>query len=150
MDRIKRLRNEKEAHGLERDLSGKGRKFIRSVASNVIAPAAIDAGKNLLTKVFMNVGSEALGLNNKDANNITKELKKSAEEAEYKYRKLKAETGYDQLIANEKARAKAAREAKKIEKINKSNSINVNSKEYTNLKKKGKSIYQDLFPDLVD
>lgn len=103
-DRITRLRNEKEALGLERDLSSNGKKFVRSVGKDVVAPAAINAGKNLLEKMFFNIGSKALGLDGKEVKDAYQELKKSTEVAELKARKAKAEQSFKQTMEQEKNR----------------------------------------------
>lgn len=114
-DRINRLRNEKEAKGLEKDLSGNGRKFFRSVGNDVVAPAAINAGRNLLEKVLYNAGAKALGLNGNDAKDAYQELKRSTEMAELKRRKQQAENAYKRAVEdeNERQAAKARKEAEK-------------------------------------
>ena len=83
-DRISRLSAEKQALSLERDLSSNGQKFVRSVGRDVLAPAAINAGKSLLEKVFYNAGSKALGLNKSDMKDAKTLLKEQAEELGYK------------------------------------------------------------------
>ena len=90
-DRLKRLRNEKEARNLEKDLSSNGKKFVRTIGSAVIAPAAIEAGKNVLTKMFTKMANDALGVDTKGTDSVVKELKKATEIAELKNRKDKAE-----------------------------------------------------------
>lgn len=100
-DRINRLRKEKEAHGLERDLSSNGQKFIRSVGANVIAPAAIEAGRSLLQKMLYNTGAKYLGLDGKDMDTAFKELKRATETAELKNRKHKAEQDLKTRMAKE-------------------------------------------------
>lgn len=77
-DRINRLRKEKEALALEKDLSSNGSKFVRTVGSQVIAPAAISAGKSLLEKKLMEWGSSALGLNKKEVKSTYEKLKEEA------------------------------------------------------------------------
>lgn len=74
--RIKRLTNEKTALGLERDLSSNGKKFTRSLIYNVIAPAAKQAGKDLLQNYLYKQGANYLGLNkdnNKKSNTNNKD-----------------------------------------------------------------------------
>lgn len=90
-DRINRLQMEKQAKGLESDLSSKGEKFVSTVGKQVIAPAAIDAGKRLLTDLLMKVGKEKLGLNPEATVDALAGLKKEVDELELKKRKSVAE-----------------------------------------------------------
>lgn len=88
--KINRLQMEKQARNLESDLGSKGQKFVSTVGKQVLAPAAIDAGKRLLTDVFMKIGKEKLGLNEGDKDSLSK-LRKEVEEIELKKRKTAAE-----------------------------------------------------------
>lgn len=90
-NRIKRLSNEKQALGLERDLSSNGQKFVRSIGKDILAPAAINAGKNLMEKVFFNAGAKALGLDQKVAKDSIDELRKATEISKLKKEKYEAE-----------------------------------------------------------
>lgn len=90
-DRINRLQMEKQAKGLESDLSSKGEKFVSAVGKQVIAPAAIDAGKRLLTDMLLKVGKEKLGLNPEETKDALAGLKKEVDELELKKRKAAAE-----------------------------------------------------------
>lgn len=90
-DRMNRLQMEKQVRGLENDLSSKGEKFVSTVGKQVIAPAAIDAGKRLLTDVLMKVGKEKLGLNPEVTKDTLAGLKKEVDELELKKRKAVAE-----------------------------------------------------------
>jgi hypothetical protein len=90
-DKINRLQMEKQAKGLESDLSSKGEKFVSTVGKQVIAPAAIDAGRRLLTDALMKIGKEKLGLNLEEAKDALGALKKEVDEIELKKRKAVAE-----------------------------------------------------------
>ena len=65
-DRINRIRLENELKSLSPQQVSKGKKFVDSLATNVIAPAAKDAGKRLLTDFLQKKGTELLGLKNED------------------------------------------------------------------------------------
>lgn len=86
--KIERLRKEKEAIQLQKDLASKGSKFASHVGKNIIVPAATEASKRLLTDVLMKVGNDKLGL----------------KEKEDKYQKAKKEANYlnnkKQIIQN--------------------------------------------------
>lgn len=66
-----------------------GRKFISYVGSNVIKPAATDAGKSLLTDLLKKVGNEQLGLKEQHVDKNAA-LKKEVETLELERRKMKA------------------------------------------------------------
>lgn len=83
-DRINRLTAEKQALSLERDLSSNGKKFVRSVGKDVLAPAAINAGRQLLERLFIDKGAEALGLNKKEAKSAYQKLKEEADMSGFK------------------------------------------------------------------
>lgn len=83
-DKINRLQMEKQAIGLQNDLENKGKKFVSTVGKQVVAPAAIDAGKRLLTDVFMKIGKEKLGLNPQDTKDAFTELQKEAKTSRLK------------------------------------------------------------------
>lgn len=89
-NKINRLQMEKQAKGLETELSSNGQKFVRSVGKDVIGPAAIAAGKNVLTNWFTKVGSDMLGLNKTEKDTLSN-LRKEVEELELKKKKSVAE-----------------------------------------------------------
>ena len=81
---VNRLRNQKDILDLQKQINeltpkkiSAGRRLINHIGSNVIAPAATEAGKNLFKDYMTKVGKEALGLNNKDT---TKDLAEQAKE----------------------------------------------------------------------
>lgn len=108
-DRINRLSAEKQALSLERDLSSNGSKFVRSVGKDVLAPAAINAGRTLLERKLIQIGSDALGLNKSEVKDSLSELKKEAE----KSRLLKQKRIDDDWLKKKAEEDKAAKEAKK-------------------------------------
>lgn len=83
-DRINRLTAEKQALSLERDLSSNGQKFVRSVGKDVLAPAAISAGKQLLERFFIDKGAEMMGLNKKEVKSAYQQLKEEADMSGFK------------------------------------------------------------------
>lgn len=144
-DRIKRLRNEKEAHQLERDLSSKGSKFIRSVGKDVLAPAAIEAGRNLMSKLFYEQGSKMLGMNKKEMKDSFEELKKATQTAELKNRKYKAE----QELKNRMAKEKENRNQNKKSEPEFIKAEFVSSKSYKENVNKGKSVFEAEWKDVT-
>lgn len=83
-DRINRYTAEKQALALEKDLSSNGKKFVRSVGRDVIAPAAINAGKNLLERFLINKGSDLMGLNKQETKSAYQKLKEESEMSNFK------------------------------------------------------------------
>ena len=139
-DRIKRLRNEKEAHQLERDLSGNGSKFVRSVGKDVLAPAAIEAGRNLMSKLFYKYGSQALGLSEKETKDGFAELKRATETAELKNRKYKAEQDLKNRMAKDKEKESQNKKSKPEPEYVKAEFVGTQSyKENVN---RGKTIFE--------
>ena len=90
-EKINRLTMEKQAKGLESDLSSTGKKFVTSLRKDVLAPAAIEAGKRVLTGWLEKQGKELLGLNPKETKDTLASLKKEVDELELKKRKTIAE-----------------------------------------------------------
>ena len=131
-DRIKRLTNEKQALSLESDLSPRGKKVIRTIGKEVLAPALIEAGKNSLTKFFTKHMSNYLGVGEKDVKDGLSEIKKEAQKAKAEYEKEK----FTQDLANLKKNKDKPKEPKEPkESNNKKNgdnySFNTNNS-YTN------------------
>lgn len=130
--RIKRLTNEKQALSLESDLSPRGKKVIRTIGKEVLAPALIEAGKNSLTKFFTKHMSNYLGVGEKDVKDGLSEIEKEAQKAKAEYEKEKFTQELDKLKKN-KDKPKDPKEPK--ESNNKKNgdnySFNTNNS-YTN------------------
>ena len=82
--RIDRLQKEKQLMGLQNDTASKGEKFVSTVTKQVIVPAAVDAGKRMLTDWFVKQGSELLGLNAKEVKSTHDQLKEEMEILNYK------------------------------------------------------------------
>lgn len=115
-DKINRLQMEKQLMGLQSETASKGEKFISTVGKQVIAPAAIEAGKRVLTNWFENQAKELLGLNPKETKDVLKELKRETEMAELKNRKDKAEREYANRVNKEKEKEKStSKDSKKDE-----------------------------------
>lgn len=113
-DRITRLENEKRLAGLQADTASKGQKFVSSIGKQVIAPAATEAGKRLLTDLLMKVGKKTLGLDGNAgdaADEVFKQLKRESESMNYKYN-IDQKKKYFEKEANKR---KEAEEAKKAE-----------------------------------
>lgn len=81
---IKRLELQKRYKDLDAQLNpqtkGRARKFVGDMVDKAILPAAVEAGKKLLTDKLIDVGKKQLGLNNEQVGDVLKELKKEAEE----------------------------------------------------------------------
>ena len=78
--KINRIRLENELKGLSPQQVSKGQKFVKSIINNVIAPAARDSGKKLLTDFLNKKGAELLGL---DPNKTKDAAKLLQEEVSY-------------------------------------------------------------------
>ena len=104
--RINRLSTEKRAKDLEAEMrTSNGKKFVSNFGKSVLAPAAIEAGRNAFTKLFYKYAEEALGLTAEDRNNARQAynmLKDETEIAELKKRKFIAERDLNGMIAEEK------------------------------------------------
>lgn len=159
-NRIKRLSNEKQALSLERDLSSNGQKFVRSIGKDIMAPAAISAGKSLMEKVFLNAGAKALGLDKKEVKSSYDELKKSTEVAEMKKRKYEAEKWMSDEMAKQKTKTAKAEKAeaskastKKESKSKEDNTVNnfnffMNNAEKKQYSSDGKKIIEATYKDV--
>ena len=78
--KINRVRLENELKSLSPKQVSKGQRFVESVINNVIAPAARDSGKKLLTDFLNKKGAELLGL---DVNKTKDAAKLLQEEVSY-------------------------------------------------------------------
>lgn len=95
-NKVNRLEMEKRAMQLEKDLAPKNKKFISKVGSDVVSPAAIEAGKRLLTDTLIKIGKEKLGLNDSQAKDLYKELRNEVAGLELEARKLSAQNKIEQ------------------------------------------------------
>lgn len=66
------------------DTVSAGKNFVKKLGSDMLTPAILGAGKNVLQEYFVKVGKDKLGLSDKD--NPLNSLKKQAEEWDYKGR----------------------------------------------------------------
>lgn len=103
-DKINRLQMEKQAKVLESDLASNKQKFASAVGKQVLAPAAIEAGKKVISSWLEKQGKEMLGLNPKETKDALAELKKEVDGLELKKRKAVAE---DYLNKREEKKKKA-------------------------------------------
>lgn len=126
-DRINRLTAEKQALSLERDLSSNGQKFVRSVGKDILAPAMINAGRNLLEKKLMQWGSDALGLNKKEVKDSLAELRNEAEKSRLKKQKRIDDDWLKKKVEQDKIDAENNKKSK--EESNKNQNKSQNEKE---------------------
>lgn len=125
-DRINRLESEKRLAGLQADTASTGEKMARSVAKDVLAPAAIEAGKQLLRDSLLKIGKEKLGLSGEKADaadEIYKELKRESESLNFKYNIHQKKKYFENEAAREKesqSKKSEKTEYVKPEKVNKS------------------------------
>ena len=96
-EKINRLQMEKQAIGLQSELGSKGERFTNHVGKQVIAPAATEAGRRLLTDLLMKVGKEKLGLDPKESKDALSELRKEVDGLELNKRKLQAEEAINKI-----------------------------------------------------
>lgn len=112
-DRITRLENEKRLAGLQADTATKGQKFVSAIGKQVIAPAATEAGKKLLTDLLMKVGKQTLGLDGNSgdaADEVYKQLKRESETMNFKYN-IDQKKKYFEKEANKRKEAEEAKKA---------------------------------------
>lgn len=106
-----RWTRERNAINLKAEVSskteGKSHKFFKSVGSEVVKPAIVDAGKDLLSRWLKKEGANALGLDKKTVDKATQalnEAKREAELAEYKKKKYDFEHQLSNMKAKEAER----------------------------------------------
>jgi len=104
LDMTDRWRREREALNIKKDVldktEGKGHKFVKTVGSEVLKPAAIEAGKNLLSRWLQKKGGELLGLDKKTMSDAAKALNKAKEDADmatYKRRKFEEDVNLEKM-----------------------------------------------------
>lgn len=168
-----RWRREREAINLKGEVTSKteskGRKFIKTVGSEIIKPATIEAGRNLLSKWLQKKGGEALGLDKQTMDKAAKALKEAKDQADMsKYKKMIYENERD--LKNMKAKDKGSNNdntsnSTKQEKNNSSskkeanttvnfNNFNFNARpaygsNYDSSVNTGKEYYKNNVPDAV-
>lgn len=80
--KLKRLQDEQKVRNLEYDLGDKKKNtFMSTVMNSVIKPAAIDAGRMVMQKVFEKSFEKALGVNFKETKKVVDETRKEINKA---------------------------------------------------------------------
>lgn len=168
-----RWRRERDAINLKSEVVSKtetkNRKFFKTVGSEIIKPATIEAGRNLLSRWLQQKGGEALGLDKKTMDKTAKAIKEAKDQADLsKYKKMIYENERD--LKNMKAKDKGSNNdntsnSTKQEKNNSSskkeanttvnfNNFNFNAKpaygsNYDSSVNTGKEYYKNNIPDAV-
>lgn len=147
---IKRLDNEKRLASLRDDTASTSSKIKTSMVRDVIAPAAKEAGKELLKSTLLKIGKEKLGLDNSKseaADEVYKELKKEVSILELKRNKYKFQ---EEIKKHENKHAKEAAEKKNSqpEKVKTEFIENKNKKSNTTSDTKEKVIIDDAFEEV--
>ncbi len=91
-DMINRLDNEKRLAGLQADTASAGQKIARTIAKDMVAPAALEAGRTLIKDALIKIGKDKLGLGPKESeavDEVYKELKKEVNTLELERNKYK-------------------------------------------------------------
>lgn len=101
--RINRIKMETELRSLTPKQMSNGQKFVDTAWNKVIAPAAIDAGKNVLTDYMKKVSKDALGLNEQKGESLD-DLKKEVMTLNLKKQKKEL----SKYFADEKSKAKSS------------------------------------------
>lgn len=122
-EKVNRLQMEKQAINLENDLSSNGKKIVRSVGKDVIAPAAIDAGKRVLTNWFVKQGEKAMGLNPGESKDALSALRNEVDKLELEKRKAVAEDYFTKREEKQKNNSNKKSEAK-TDKQTKTETVN--------------------------
>lgn len=160
-NRIKRLSNEKQALMLEKDINNetasKSNKFFKTIGKEVITPAAINAGRDLLTNWLKKQGTKIMGLNEQDISDAEKafrQLKRDTEISQLKNQKYQADKQLKDSIQREKEKKQSQKnnqtQDNKSSKgsSDKESTLNIN---IYNVKKedinRGKSVFNEKFKD---
>ena len=104
-DMIARLDNEKRLANLQADTASAGQKIARSIAKDMLAPAALEAGRTLIKDAIIKIGKEKLGLDGANAeavDDVYKELRKEVEGLKLKEAKMKYEDEIDKRTQKRK------------------------------------------------
>jgi uncharacterized protein (DUF3084 family) len=113
--RIARLNQESKLRGLEAESDNAnasvGRTIGRSITYDILAPAAKEAGKAVMTKLFKKIGYQAFGLTEEETEKIVKETSKVVKETKQDADK------YTQQVKKAKAEAQAAKSQATTEKL---------------------------------
>lgn len=107
-DMISRLDSERKLAGLQAETASTGDKFKRSLVNDVVAPAAREAGKELMKTALLKIGKNALGWDKQHADageEILKELRRENETLDLK-KKIRINKDYLDKKAKEDAEAR--------------------------------------------
>lgn len=137
-NRIDRLQKEKQLMSLQSETASKGEKFVSTVSKQVIAPAAIEAGKRVLTDWFVKGGSKLLGLDTKDTKDAFEELQKEAKTSRLKRQMEEDKDWFAKRKQQEEAKKKETSTEEKAEKVKAKFAGNVNDDNRTNTSSKKK------------
>lgn len=116
-NKITRLQKEKQLMSLQAETGTKGERFVSTVGKQVIAPAAIDAGRRLLTDMFMKKGSKVLGLNEKETKDALSELRKEVDTLELNKRKAVAQDYLNKRQEKQNKSNESKKDEPKAEKV---------------------------------
>lgn len=166
-EKINRLQMEKQAIGLENDLSSNGKKFVRSVGKDVLAPSAIEAGKRVLTNWFVKKGEKMMGLDPGEGKDALSALKNEVKELELQRNKLKFQEDINRYTKDNKNNSNKKKESepetvkgepvreKKTKEPKKSKDSVIIDADWTDIsarstdlvpyKQRGESVVDDLF-----
>ena len=155
---VDRLNLQKRYKDLNKEVNmSRPRKFVGDFIDKAAMPAAIEAGKKVLTDKLTAVGKKALGLNDEQVGDVLKELKKEAETLELKAKiaknkdyldKRNAKNAADKAQAEQKTKDDTA--TQETAKKNASTSYdNLYNMTYGDLNKRGtvargKTVYDDF------
>lgn len=114
-DRITRLKNEREAHALENDLSSNGSKFRKAVRERATA-ALLDAGQQVLTQWFKKQGIKLFGMDTKPIEDEYTKLKKELDISNAKKNLRINDDFFKKKEQEDRAEAEAKKKAKQAEK----------------------------------
>lgn len=137
-NRIDRLQKEKQLMSLQSETASKGEKFISTVGKQVLAPAAIEAGKRVLTDWFVKGGSKLLGMDPKDTKDAFEELQKEAKTSRLKRQIEDDKDWFASRKQREESKKQKAATEEKTEKVKTEFAGNVYNKEQTNASSKNK------------
>lgn len=120
--RIARLNQESKLRGLEAESDNAnasvGRTIGKSITYDILAPAAKEAGKAVMTKLFKKIGYQAFGLTEEETEKTVKELSKVASDAKKEADKYTQQAKDAQAKAQKaKTQAEAARARATFEKM---------------------------------
>ena len=126
-ERINRIRLENELKSLTPKQLSKGQKFVNSIATNVVGPAAREAGRRLMADYLSKKGSELLGLNKETVEDAATKLHKEVSYLQdlknkdglmdyFNSKQNKTDDSGKSEVAKKQSEKQAAKDAKAAEK----------------------------------